>query len=561
VKQYTKTRKNRELRICLQLVKPDHKDLYFSGLQSGIRIDQVICVEEIKLQLLAKSCISPGIITIIWSLITSNTPSLSLKDKKEDKKNKNKESEKNRHSGLRKDSDWLENYLSGMDYELYRVPLKQKDYGGLKFKDVVMILYQKLHLILVALEVKVGEQLKVFVNPSEYVFEPIDHHGYVINHDNPDFHEINNLNLDKKNNANFFISRYLNRKAMNSTKKSQFLCNMNISKIIGEVTQKARTVNYENFACTKKPVPLCEAQIKRCSDKGIDTHIIVCGIVPGIRNLILPLRSKTLANPRIPIVILSNDSLDDDSNECETYIWREINRFEEIYILKGSALNPADLEKARINKAKAVIILSKSKAVPNNIKSQSMLDADAIFMYKTIRSTYSNSIIITELASTSTINFIIQGKDENLEKYGYSISRPFAAGEIYFSSLLDTLLCQAYYSPKITEILDQLIMGSANTEEKYAKLYKQFNLSQCSLISVPVPEIRKLSFSNLFEYYVKVHNMIPIGVYKKSIDDPNFKPFVWLHPREEKENTITTKDELFVLSDKNPHENISIKRR
>lgn len=31
-----------------------------------------MCVEELKLQLLAKSAVCPGIITIIWSLITSD---------------------------------------------------------------------------------------------------------------------------------------------------------------------------------------------------------------------------------------------------------------------------------------------------------------------------------------------------------------------------------------------------------------------------------------------------------------------------------------------------------
>jgi len=221
--------------------------------------------------------------------------------------------------------------------------------------------------------------------------------------------------------------------------------------------------------------------------------------------------------------------------------------------MQGSALNPADLEKARITKAKAVIILAKPNEGNNgatNLKHQTMMDADVIFMYKTIRSTFSSSIIITDLASTSTINFLIQGKDENLEKYGYSISKPFAAGEIYFSSLLDTLLCQAYYSPKITEILDQLIMGSANTSEKLSKIYKQFNLSQCSLTSVDVPDIKNLSFENLFEYFVKVHNTIPIGVYKS---------YVWLHPKELGDYKITTNDKLFVLTDKVPHANLGIK--
>jgi len=244
VKQYAKARKGKELRICLQLVKPEHKEMYFSGLQSDIRIDQVICIEELKLQLLAKSCISPGIITIIWSLITSNTPSINLKDNKEENNKNGNFPSLNRNN----ENEWMENYLSGTDFELYRVPLKQKLYAGYKFKDVVMILFQKLHLILIALEVKIGDQLKVFVNPSEYVFEPLDHHGYVIHHENPNYNMINSLNLDKNNNENFFINRYLNKKEMNSTKKSKFLCNMNLSKLIGTNLMKTNKINYENFA-------------------------------------------------------------------------------------------------------------------------------------------------------------------------------------------------------------------------------------------------------------------------------------------------------------------------
>ena len=34
VKQYTKAHQNREMRVCLQLLKPEHKDLYYSGLNN-----------------------------------------------------------------------------------------------------------------------------------------------------------------------------------------------------------------------------------------------------------------------------------------------------------------------------------------------------------------------------------------------------------------------------------------------------------------------------------------------------------------------------------------------
>lgn len=48
-----------------------------------------------------------------------------------------------------------------------------------------------------------------------------------------------------------------------------------------------------------------------------------------------------------PIVILSND-IGEVDGKGDTFIWGEINRFEEVYILKGSALNHTDLERARI---------------------------------------------------------------------------------------------------------------------------------------------------------------------------------------------------------------------
>jgi len=59
--------------LVLQINTPEHKDLYFSGQERNRMEDQIICCQELKLQLMAKSAICPGLITIIWSLITSNS--------------------------------------------------------------------------------------------------------------------------------------------------------------------------------------------------------------------------------------------------------------------------------------------------------------------------------------------------------------------------------------------------------------------------------------------------------------------------------------------------------
>jgi hypothetical protein len=90
---------------------------------------------------------------------------------------------------------WQINYLTGTKYEIYRVPFKRSKYEGYKYKDVVMILYHKMNVTLIGLEIKVGNQIKVFVNPSEYVFGESDHWGYVIHHSKPDYTELNSIDL------------------------------------------------------------------------------------------------------------------------------------------------------------------------------------------------------------------------------------------------------------------------------------------------------------------------------------------------------------------------------
>lgn len=107
-----------------------------------------------------------------------------------------------------------------------------------------------------------------------------------------------------------------------------------------------------------------------------------------------------------------------------------------------------------MNKADAVIILSKSYENSSGSLAQNSLDADAIFMYKTIEASFKAVTIVTELATEGAITFLVQNNDETAQKEDYYATKPFAAGEIFVSHLLDSLMCQSYYSPKITDILD-----------------------------------------------------------------------------------------------------------
>ena len=111
--------------------------------------------------------------------------------------------------------------------------------------------------------------------------------------------------------------------------------------------------------------------------------------------------------------------------------------------MKGSALNAADLERCRATQARSIIILAMHSEGSGGAKR--MVDADAIFMYKTVMSKYTNVQIVTELAYMSAVAYLVNEGDQALKKAGYYASKPFAAGEIYVGSLLDSLMCQAFY--------------------------------------------------------------------------------------------------------------------
>ena len=61
------------MRLCMQLIKPDSKHHYHASLSLPSSLDQIIIVEEIKMNLMAKSCFSPGLIALISNLITSSS--------------------------------------------------------------------------------------------------------------------------------------------------------------------------------------------------------------------------------------------------------------------------------------------------------------------------------------------------------------------------------------------------------------------------------------------------------------------------------------------------------
>ena len=118
--------------------------------------DQLIIVEEIKMNLLAKSCFAPGLIALLSNLTSSGDGSYADFEK-----------------------DWMKDYTMGMGYEIYRTAL-HSNFEGLCFKEIVKILYKEFRIIVFALGIESPNKSIVVLNPSNYICKDFENNKYFI---------------------------------------------------------------------------------------------------------------------------------------------------------------------------------------------------------------------------------------------------------------------------------------------------------------------------------------------------------------------------------------------
>jgi len=86
---------------------------------------------------------------------------------------------------------------------------------------------------------------------------------------------------------------------------------------------------------------------------------------------------------------------------------------------------------------------------------ENLLDAKTIFKYNIIKKKNPKVNVVTELINQSNIAFLL---DDPLllpffKYYLYDQTPVFASGEVYLSSLMDSLICQAYYNSALINVL------------------------------------------------------------------------------------------------------------
>jgi hypothetical protein len=215
---------------------------------------------------------------------------------------------------------------------------------------------------------------------------------------------------------------------------------------------------------------------------------------------------------------------------------------------------------------------------------EALEDADAIFCYQAVRRMNEACHIVVEIVREANVGYLDPESGLNSSEIDYKFTPQFAAGALFATSLLDTLVCQVFYNTKILEVLGQLVgqhHSSSSTEGgpstaqptsgKCHHLNQTTSLSLAatltfagsskslsrslrgsSLYQIPLPEgLDSRTYGALYTLLAK-RKMIPLGILRgvfantKSGPKANVMPYVFTNPP--KDTELFSCDKVFVLS-------------
>ena len=538
IKKYFLQNKIYNSMLFIQLIKPENKILYQTGLQSmnmdgKLGEDRVLIVEEIKMNLLSKSCIIPGIIPMITNLVKSSG------------------------AGKKTQFDWMNEYLDGIGNEIYRAKLNE-NFKNNTFCQIAKKIYEVYDAIAFALEIDIKGKTMISINPGDFFItkssderEDVNFYIYLICADQDIAEQIEEENnLETKNDINIIDNNDEETEELlpktNKAKVHEFM-KMNFediqeldeNDILNESTEKL-----DDYFIIKNEADIDESSIMKYTIKNSNiykNHIIICGTHPSLYYFILSLRAKYLGKENMKYLVILAKNMPEE-------IFESIKKFENIIIIDGSPLIIQDLLRANIQYADRAVILGNNKKNDNYEKE--MIDADVIFIYKAIKICNPNIQIMTELVYDSNIEYLLPDNEIRQFNHGeiqFVNTSVFSSGEVYVSSLIDTLTCQAYYNKHIITIVNQLLTGGKNSlSHNLSSICRNIGLKSSNLwhMDIPTKFINK-TFLELFTSFCD-KGIIALGLYRLPGARDNNHPYVYTKPNPK--TILTHRDKIFVLT-------------
>ncbi len=498
--------------------------------------DIALCLNEMKLGLLAQSCLCPGFATLVANLFyTSDFPAFSS------------------FSG---DDAWKELYFKGASNEIYPSTFSHI-FSGMTFHEAARICFNKLNLVLLALEHIESNCRSYYVNPSlkyhpKLRIIPSAMVGYFIAQDKSHVSSVNvycecctgNKHMVQMKDDSE-IKLQLQRKKSRSLRRKQSVPPDSMS--LSEMADNGDMVIhfYSSTTTTPKPWRASEVEVngsvlkpngtglpvtfselnldtasslqasdELSCDNGSDSlslksHLYVCRpskLEDKILNIdILSVDFKPKSKPNIQnhIVLCLFADVNSPLLGLESFLkplrskhlpessikpvvivcdrafiekeWQVIRNIPELYVVEGSPLLWANLFAANVMECSVCVVLTLLKS---SIGEPAIIDKEAILcslgILKKLKRFNKKVVVITDLRQESNVQFLDFGDEDKPDERIYK-AQPFACGEAFSTSMFDSITSSVFRGPGTLYLVEDLIHSSRTK-------------TPCQVVSLPISD-------------------------------------------------------------------------
>ncbi|KNE70049.1 hypothetical protein AMAG_15038 [Allomyces macrogynus ATCC 38327] len=553
------------LRVFVESMLPENQAQFY------YLSDQILCIEELSMGILAQAVRVPGFPTLIALLSSSMTDEsrrvlVQLAEKQELK--------------------WVKPYIRGASQEMYACHFPRA-LVGMAFKDVSRVLFGRFGACLIGLganatreDLPTSQQFHIVLNPAEYVLTGCEI-GFLIASESEVVDDIMKFTGETKENdasdsesdddedeeeaeeeAEEEEKLLLKKLAPGDDDKNDDLVAPRVTVDVQDVDPTPHT-SVSNMArmklLTSSQISLGPRTWSECDgldatddtdlntdfdrprrmeglgtgallhtagdrvvvddtsnfdlsalDPNIEDHIILCDTNPDASvGALLDLFLHPLRDPLIadPVPVVIL-SLADASPA--------LNRFTDVFHVHGNPLRRQDLLRAGIDRARKLVILSSAGTKPGSDPRSA--DAGSILCALNAESAeLRRPFVVVQLHKE---NFKFIGQTEVLhgvqDPSAQCILRPsFMAGHVFSASLLDGLLAQTYYSGHVLSVIKRLIFTGRKSLVEKLRAHGSLPAQHTCVHSLPVPSrLMGRTYRDLYSHLAH-QSMVPLGLYRK----------------------------------------------
>ncbi|XP_055333743.1 calcium-activated potassium channel slowpoke-like [Paramacrobiotus metropolitanus] len=221
--------------------------------------------------------------------------------------------------------------------------------------------------------------------------------------------------------------------------------------------------------------------IKNAAGRRFQDHTVLCIFAEpgagslGLAQFVIPLRSAGIPAHKLKDIIIFGNL---EYLEQEWHKEWALRHFPKITIIKGNPLDRMDLEAISIKSCEVCLVISsktghcKDEIVDDQEVILATLNLQAMDFEENFPDVDQHAVpvasrsikIVSSLEHDDNVKFLECERDDSLPVNAFFLSEPFVSGAVFMDTVLDSLMITTFFSPLSISVIHALVFGSSQLQ-------------------------------------------------------------------------------------------------